>query len=65
MMNWVKLNVGGHILETKLETLTKYPESALAKMFPQDDVSMHEDVNGTYFIDADPEYFKLVLTWLR
>lgn len=67
-MNLVKLNVGGQILETKQETLIKYPESSLAKIFQQDPVSMQDDdayTNKTFFIDSDPEYFKLVLTWLR
>ena len=32
-MAWVRLNVGGEMMETSLATVTKYPESHLAKMF--------------------------------
>ena len=32
-MTWVRLNVGGEIMETSLATVTKYPDSHLAKMF--------------------------------
>ena len=32
-MAWVRLNVGGEMIETSLATVTKYPESHLAKMF--------------------------------
>ena len=59
-MSWVKLNVGGEMMETTRETLTKYPDSRLAEM-----------VNSTYKfsdvlrLDLDPEYFRPVLNWLR
>ena len=32
-MAWVRLNVGGEMMETALATVTKYPDSHLAKMF--------------------------------
>ena len=32
-MAWVRLNVGGEMMETALATVTKYPDSQLAKMF--------------------------------
>ena len=32
-MTWVRLNVGGEMIETSLATVTKYPDSNLAKMF--------------------------------
>ena len=32
-MAWVRLNVGGEMMETSLATVTKYPDSHLAKMF--------------------------------
>ena len=32
-MTWVRLNVGGEKMETSLNTMTKYPDSQLAKMF--------------------------------
>ena len=59
MSMWMKLNVGGEMFETTRETLTKFPDSRLAKM-----------VNSTKFadvlhLDLDPEYFRPVLNWLR
>ena len=38
-MTWVRLNVGGEMMETSLATVTKYPDSQLAKMF----LSVKED----------------------
>ena len=35
-MTWVRLNVGGEKMETSLNTMTKYPDSQLAKMFLSD-----------------------------
>ena len=32
-MTWVRLNVGGEMVETSLATVTKYQDSHLAKMF--------------------------------
>ena len=58
-MSWQKLNVGGEMLETTRETLTKFPDSRLAEM-----------VNSTkgdevLFLDLDPDYFRPILNWLR
>ena len=58
-MSWVQLNVGGVMMETTLSTVTKYPDSALARMFHN-----HND-GGVYNIDCNPEYFKVILEWLR
>lgn len=38
-MTWIRLNVGGEMMETSLATVTKYPDSQLAKMF----LSVKED----------------------
>ena len=80
-MAWVKLNVGGEMMETSLATVTKYPDSQLAKMFSAQESSNTEDMetaetapssglgkemfNIVYNIDCDPECFKLILSWLR
>ena len=58
-MSWVKLNVGGEVIETTMETLTKFPDSQLAEMVNS---SKNEDV---FRLDLDPEYFRPVLNWLR
>ena len=69
---WVRLNVGGQLMETSVATVTKYPDSNLAKMFMveqdlEDDVMMvsHGDNNNIYNIDCDPDSFGIILTWLR
>ena len=60
----IKLNVGGQIYQTSLQTLTKYPGSLLAEMF-----STHFDLkqgcDGCYFIDRDGTHFRHILNYLR
>ena len=58
-MSWVQLNVGGVMMETMLSTVTKYPDSALARMF-----HTHNE-GGVYNIDCDPDCFRVILQWLR
>ena len=63
----VSLDVGGKIFKTKMETLTKYPNSALAKMFtdPVIEETLTKTENGEYFLDVDPEDFEVILKFLR
>ena len=58
-MAWLKLNVGGEMFETTRETLTKFPDSQLAKMVE----SLKDE--EVLRLDLDPEYFRPVLNWLR
>ena len=58
-MSWVKLNVGGGMLETTRETLTKFPDSQLAEMVRN--TKKGDDLR----LDLDPEYFRPILNWLR
>ena len=58
-MSWVKLNVGGEMLETSRATLTKYPDSRLAEL-----VNSTKD-DEVLRLDLDPDYFRPVLNWLR
>ena len=58
-MSWIQLNVGGVMMETMLSTVTKYPDSALARMF-----HTHNE-GGVYNIDCDPDCFRVILQWLR
>ena len=60
-MSWVKLNVGGEMFETSRKTLTKFPDSDLAKMVSAS-LDSKEDV---VLLDIDPVYFSAVLGWLR
>ena len=55
----MKLNVGGEMMETKREILTKFPNSRLADM-----VNSTKD-EEVLRLDLDPEYFRPVLNWLR
>jgi len=64
----IKLNVGGQIFETSVHTVTKYPGSMLCAMFShtKNGISpMPTTRDGHYFLDADPEYFRIILNWLR
>ena len=54
---WIKLNVGGEVFETSLQTVTKYPSSKLASMFKTD--------QEIFTLDLDPQYFSVILSWLR
>nr|XP_058953323.1 uncharacterized protein LOC131780736 [Pocillopora verrucosa] len=60
----LKLNVGGHMFTTSLETMTKDPGSMLHAMFSSRfDTKPGED--GSYFIDRDGTHFRYILNYLR
>ena len=64
----IKLNVGGQVFQTTLLTLTKYSDSFLAKAIGQRDWKINgilKTEEGHYFIDINPDYFKILLDWLR
>ena len=62
----VTLNVGGTKFETTRQTLLNDPNSMLAKMFdPVSPLQPGVKVDGAYFIDRDPNYFRIVLNYLR
>ena len=63
----VTLNVGGALFTTTVATLTKYPNSMLAAMFDQksERPPARKDNQGNFFIDAEPEPFKMILRFLR
>ncbi|PFX29394.1 BTB/POZ domain-containing protein KCTD6 [Stylophora pistillata] len=56
----VKLNVGGHLFTTSLQTLTKDPKSRLAAMITEGYAE-----NGTLFFDRDGKHFRSILNYLR
>ena len=61
----VKLNVGGQVYKTSVETLVKDPDSMLAAMFSKRfDVKPDED-DEAYFIDRDGTHFRYILNYLR
>ena len=64
----IKLNVGGQLFQTTKQTLTKYPDSMLSTMFKHTEkglAPMPKTEEDHYFLDANPEFFKIILDWLR
>lgn len=61
---WVKVNVGGKIFVTTRGTLTRDSSSMLAKMFGAQWSSAVDDT-GAYLLDRSPEYFEVILNFLR
>jgi len=61
----IKLNVGGKIYKTTLDTLRKDPDSMLCAMFSgRFELKVDED-DGAYFIDRDGKLFRYILNYLR
>nr|XP_054766799.1 BTB/POZ domain-containing protein KCTD19-like [Lytechinus pictus] len=61
---FVGLNVGGKIYQTSRSTLSKYPDSFLARLLYSPMQSATDD-HGNYRIDQDGEVFRHVLNFLR
>ena len=53
----VKLNVGGEIFETSLQTLRKYPDSFFSNMFSEH-FQLIKGKDRAYFIDRDGHNFR-------
>ncbi|PFX18192.1 BTB/POZ domain-containing protein KCTD6, partial [Stylophora pistillata] len=60
----LKLNVGGHLFSTSLETMNKDPGSVLHAMF-SGRFGTKPGEDGTYFIDRDGTNFRYILNYLR
>ena len=54
----IKLNVGGKIYETTLDTLRKDPDSMLCAMFSGRFELIANERDGAYFIDRDGKLFR-------
>ena len=54
----IKLNVGGKIYKTTLDTLRKDPDSMLCAMFSGRFELKADEEDGAYFIDRDAELFR-------
>ena len=54
----IKLNVGGKIYETTLDTLRKDPDSMLCAMFSGRFELKANERDGAYFIDRDGKLFR-------
>ncbi|KAI1697439.1 BTB/POZ domain-containing protein [Ditylenchus destructor] len=54
---WVRLNVGGKVFQTTKDTLSRHPESFLARLV-NGDLHSEKDESGAYLIDGNPEHFR-------
>ena len=58
----------GEIFETTLGTLSKYPDSMLARMFAHSESglpAMPKTKSDHYFLEVNPDSFRIILNWLR
>ena len=61
----VHIDVGGTAYTTTLQTLTKYPNSKLGKMFNGKIPIVLDSLKQHYFIDRDGKLFRYILNFLR
>lgn len=61
----VHIDVGGTIYTSSLETLTKFSDSRLAKMFNGQIAIVLDSLKQHYFIDRDGRMFRHVLNFVR
>ena len=60
----IKLDIGGHVYTTSMQTLARDPNSMIAAMFSGKH-ELHQETDGSYFIDRDGTYFRYILNFLR
>lgn len=64
--DWLTLNVGGKRFTTTRNTLARFEDTMLSKMFSKkDNWRSAVDDSGAYLIDRSPEYFEPILNFLR
>uniref|UniRef100_A0A1I8B0U1 BTB domain-containing protein n=1 Tax=Meloidogyne hapla TaxID=6305 RepID=A0A1I8B0U1_MELHA len=64
--SWIKLNVGGKLFMTTIQTLCRESGSFLARLSQEDrSLPSEKDESGFYLIDRDSDYFSSVLNYLR
>jgi hypothetical protein len=61
----IKLNVGGTIFTTTVETLTAEKDTFFAAMVSDNFRKEVDSDDGTYFIDRNPQFFPIILDHLR
>jgi len=61
----VHIDVGGKIYTSSLETLTKFPDSRLSKMFSGGIPIVLDTLKQHYFIDRDGGMFRHILNFMR
>ncbi|KAI1710731.1 BTB/POZ domain-containing protein [Ditylenchus destructor] len=62
--NWIRLNVGGEIFQTTKQTLSRHPDSYLARLV-NGDLPSDKDESGAYVVDRSPKHFETIMTYLR
>eukprot|EP01083_Nonionella_stella_P126772 383902_1 len=62
--NIIRLNIGGEMFCTTLNTLRKY-DTMLSKKFSGDYDAEYDETTDSYFIDRDGAHFKHILNYLR
>ena len=66
---WITLNIGGKYFTTTRVTLSKAPNSFLHKLSLKSldprEIESDRDERGAFLIDRDPNYFQIVLNYLR
>ena len=60
----IKLDVGGQIYTTSIQTLRRDADSMLAAMF-SGRYELKKESDGSYFIDRDGTFFRYILNFLR
>jgi DNA anti-recombination protein RmuC len=60
----IKLNIGGTLFTTTIDTLTVEQDTLFTGMF-SGKFDMKPDDDGEYFLDRNPEYFSIILDYLR
>jgi len=61
----VHIDVGGKIYTSSLDTLTKFPDSRLSKMFTGSIPIVLDTLKQHYFIDRDGGMFRHILNFMR
>lgn len=66
---WITLNIGGTYFTTTRVTLSKAPNSFLHKLslksLDPNEIESDRDERGAFLVDRDPNYFQVVLNYLR
>ena len=62
--NFIRINVGGSLFSTLRSTLTKEPDSMLARII-NTTVPTDTDHDGNIFIDRNGDIFKIIINFLR
>jgi hypothetical protein len=60
----IRLNIGGTVFVTSLDTMTLEKNTFFSAMFSEE-FHQQPDDDGEYYVDRDPTYFRIILNHLR